>query len=66
MGCIPWLKPITIMINKNTIRFTIPYAPIAKSPPYVFKLLLIRITTKQAHKFIKNGDNPIASIPPTI
>ena len=35
IGCIPWLKPMFIIMKKNEIRFTIPYAPIARSPPYL-------------------------------
>ena len=35
IGCIPWLKPMFIIMKKNEIRFTIPYAPMARSPPYL-------------------------------
>jgi len=48
------------MAKRKTSRLTIPYAPIAKSPPCSFKPWLIKITIKQDARFIMKGDIPMA------
>ncbi len=48
------------------MRFTMPYAPIAKSPPVRNSPWLITITIKQDTAFIKKGESPIESESTTI
>ena len=59
IGCIPWLNPILTIMNRNEILFTIPYAPIARSPPYLSSCWLISIVTMQEAEFIRKGPIPI-------
>ena len=48
-----------IMMKKNEMRFTIPYAPIARSPPYLSSCWFMNRVTMQAAEFIRNGPMPI-------
>lgn len=54
----PCVNPKTIMTKMKEIRFTIPYAPTDRSPPYFLRLLLMRMTMTQRAEFSKNGDIP--------
>jgi hypothetical protein len=48
------------------MRFTIPYAPTAISPPYAARFLFISMMITQVTELIRKGDKPIEKIPFTI
>ena len=55
-----------IMMKKVVTRFTIPYAPIAMSLPYLASCWLIIIAMIEEAAFIRKGPTPIAKHCPAI
>ena len=60
IGCIPWLRPMHIMMNMNTNLLVMPYAPIPRSPLYSLSCWLMKSVTRQAAEFMRKGPRPIA------
>ena len=52
---------MTIITNRKLILLTMPYAPSARSPPYLSSCWLMNIVTMQEAAFIRNGPRPIES-----
>ena len=57
---------MAVMAKSMSTRLVMPYAPTAKSPPYLINERLMMMTTKQLQAFIKKGDRPIEKMRPTI